>query len=127
MDQICSDPVTAGDQLLAAVQAGGQEAQVWVDALLTADCLENPSSPNDAYQQAINTLNPEGDPTDLPAVARLVLGTGHMVQCVLFCSPARDQSGPLCASPALAVAAGFPTWRRRPTPSARQSAFRWLW
>ncbi|EFN53370.1 hypothetical protein CHLNCDRAFT_137132 [Chlorella variabilis] len=69
MDQICSDPVTAGDQLLAAVQAGGQEAQVWVDALLTADCLENPSSPNDAYQQAINTLNPEGDPTDLPAVA----------------------------------------------------------
>jgi hypothetical protein len=69
MDLICSNPQSAGKRLQSAIQAGGQQAEVWAFALFQNSCPD-PSPPSTAYSIAIDTVNPSGDPADLPTIEK---------------------------------------------------------
>lgn len=63
--QVCVDPQSFGQQLATAVQAGGQQAQDTVQALLSVECI---SAAGQALQVAYNAV--AGTPPDLQAVLR---------------------------------------------------------
>lgn len=57
-DQVCNDPLAAGPLLRDAVQAGGEQAQLWTYALLNLgpNCPD-PSALSMAYSVAIGGIN----------------------------------------------------------------------
>jgi hypothetical protein len=68
-DQICQDPEAAGPQFAAAIAAGGEQAQLWTYALLDSNC-DDPDAATGAYDVAVDSVNPSGDPADMEAVSR---------------------------------------------------------
>ncbi|KAI3436116.1 hypothetical protein D9Q98_002174 [Chlorella vulgaris] len=89
ISRICQDPLAAGTDIASAVQAGGQEAQTALVALLSADCPPNNEAGPASYSAAIDQVNPSGDPADLDEVSSWFTN---------LAAAADDVGVPLCAS-----------------------------